>query len=95
MNKMSIKCIIKKKIWQELLKIPMGKTISYSMLSKKIGMPGHTRYIASLLKENPFLIAVPCHRVINKNGTYGNYYLGPIFKKYLIEWEKSFTQKSE
>jgi len=90
-DKMSIKDTIKKQLWQELLKIPLGTTLSYSLLAVKMGIPGQTRYIASLLKENPFLIAIPCHRVIKKNGQYGGYVLGENFKKYLIEWEKSFN----
>ena len=83
----------KKRLWQELLKIPFGKRISYSQLAGNMGMPGKTRHIASLLKENPFLIAVPCHRVIKKNGTYGGYALGEDFKKYLLEWEASFFRQ--
>ena len=72
------------------MKIPFGKTISYSKLSEKTGFAGRERYLASLLKENPCLISVPCHRIIKKGGKYGNYVLGERFKKYIIEWEKSF-----
>ncbi|MGC8977012.1 MAG: MGMT family protein [Candidatus Ratteibacteria bacterium] len=81
---------IKKKLWQILLKIPFGETISYSELSKKLKMHDKTRYISRLLKENPYPVSIPCHRVIHKNGKTGKYIFGEEFKKYLIEWEKYF-----
>ena len=84
------KDIIKKNLWQILLKIPIGETKSYSEISKEIGMEKQTRYIATLLKENPYPISIPCHRVIYKNGKIGNYKLGKDFKKFLLEWEKLF-----
>ncbi|MGB9677901.1 MAG: MGMT family protein [Candidatus Ratteibacteria bacterium] len=81
---------IKKKLWQILLKISFGETISYSEISKKLKMPDKTRYISRLLKENPYPVSIPCHRVIHKNGKTGKYIFGEEFKKYLIEWEKYF-----
>ncbi|HOK56862.1 MAG TPA: MGMT family protein [bacterium] len=81
---------IKKKLWQILLKIPIGETVSYSEISKKINMPKKTRYISTLLKENPYPVSIPCHRVIYKNGKSGKYIFGEEFKKYIIEWEKLF-----
>lgn len=81
---------IKRKLWQILLEIPIGKTFSYSDISKKLKMPKKTRYIATLLKENPYPISIPCHRIIYKNGNFGNYIWGKDFKKFLIEWEKFF-----
>jgi methylated-DNA-[protein]-cysteine S-methyltransferase len=84
------KDIIKKRLWQILLKIPIGETKSYSEISKKMKMEKQTRYIAKLLKENPYPISIPCHRVIYKNGKTGKYIYGKEFKKFLLEWEKSF-----
>lgn len=81
---------IKKKLWQILMKIPIGETISYSEISKRLKMPKKTRYISTLLKENPYPISIPCHRIIYKNGKIGKYIWGENFKKYLIEWEKIF-----
>ncbi len=86
---MSTKDTIKKSVWQELSKIKIGQTISYTELASRIGKSGHKRYISSILKENSFLISVPCHRAIKKNGVYGHYVLGKDFKRYLIEWEKN------
>jgi len=81
---------LKEKIWKELNKIKFAETISYSQLAKNLGMKKRTRIIASILKENPYLISIPCHRVIKKNGEIGNYILGTEFKKYLLDWENSF-----
>jgi len=50
-------------------------------------MKNKVRYISSLLKENPYLISIPCHRVIKKNGKIGKYVLGSEFKKFF--WEVS------
>ncbi|MCM8818478.1 MAG: MGMT family protein [Candidatus Omnitrophica bacterium] len=84
------KDIIKRKLWQILLEIPIGETINYSKLSKKLKTPEKTRYIASLLKENPYPISIPCHRVIHKNGKIGKYIWRESFKKFLLDWEKLF-----
>jgi len=84
---------LKEKIFKELKKIKFGETISYSTLAERAGMKNKVRYIASLLKENSYLISIPCHRVIKKNGKIGKYILGGEFKKFLIEWEKNFFKK--
>lgn len=77
-----------KKLFEALGKIPMGTTCSYSEISAKAGFKNSTRYAAGLLKKNRRPIAVPCHRVIKKNGDYGEYMLGKEFKKFLIDREK-------
>jgi O-6-methylguanine DNA methyltransferase len=76
---------------QAVCEIPFGKTITYSELAEKAGLKGKVRYVSSFLKHNSRLIAVPCHRVIKKNGDYGEYLLGRQFKQYLLDWEKSLT----
>ncbi|MCS7180985.1 MAG: MGMT family protein [bacterium] len=86
---MKKKDTIKKRLWQILLEIPIGETRSYSEISKKLNMPKRTRYISSLLKENPYPITIPCHRVIYKNRKIGKYIYGEEFKKFILEWEKS------
>ena len=80
---------IKRKIMQAVCEIPMGKTISYSQLARRVGLKGRERYVASFLKENPYLLAVPCHRIIRKNGDCGGYVLGRDFKKYLLDRERA------
>lgn len=82
---------IKNRIMQAICEIPLGETISYSELAERAGLKGRERYVSTFLKQNNCLLAVPCHRVIKKNGGCGNYVLGKNFKKYLIDWEKSLT----
>ena len=56
-----------KTVWNELLNIPYGKTISYAGLSQKLGNPKAIRAIASANGANPISILVPCHRVIGSD----------------------------
>lgn len=77
-----------KKVWNELLKIPYGKTVSYKDISIKIGNPKACRAVGMANHNNPILIIVPCHRVINKNKKLGGYALGLDLKRRLLELEK-------
>ena len=83
------KVTIKERIMQTVCEIPFGRTITYSELAERARLKGKVRYVASFLKHNSRLIAVPCHRVIKKDGDYGEYLLGRQFKQYLLDWEKS------
>lgn len=82
------------KVWQELLKIPFGKTMSYMDLSKKIGDVKAIRAVASANGKNPLWIVVPCHRVIGTDGSLTGYAGGLWRKKWLIEHENPTTQQS-
>jgi methylated-DNA-[protein]-cysteine S-methyltransferase len=62
-----------KKVWEALLKIPKGKTITYKELAKNIGKPKAIRAVANAVGANPILIAIPCHRVIRNDGSLGGY----------------------
>ena len=77
-----------KKVWNELLKIPYGKTVSYKDISIKIGNPKACRAVGMANHNNPILIIVPCHRVINENKKLGGYALGLDLKRRLLELEK-------
>ena len=82
------------KVWQELLQIPFGKTISYLDLSKKLGDVKAIRAVASANGKNPLWIVVPCHRVIGTDGSLTGYAGGLWRKKWLLEHENSTTQQS-
>src|SRR5690606_37290694 len=58
-----------KGVWQELLKIPYGKTYSYLELSKKLGDVKAIRAVATANGKNPLWIVIPCHRVIGSDGS--------------------------
>ena len=77
-----------KKVWNELLKIPYGATVSYTDIAIKIGNPKACRAVGMANHNNPILIIVPCHRVINKNKKLGGYALGLDLKRRLLELEK-------
>lgn len=68
------------KVWQELLHIPFGKTMSYLDLSKKLGDVKAIRAVASANGKNPLWIVVPCHRVIGTNGSLTGY-AGGLWRK--------------
>lgn len=76
-------------VWDELQRIPIGKTCSYKDISKAIKKPLASRAVAKANSTNPFAIIVPCHRVINTNGDLGGYSGGISRKKWLLEHEES------
>ena len=82
------------KVWQELLHIPFGKTISYLDLSKKLGDIKAIRAVASANGKNPLWIVVPCHRVIGTDGSLTGYAGGLWRKKWLLEHENPTAQQS-
>jgi methylated-DNA-[protein]-cysteine S-methyltransferase len=82
------------KVWQELLNIPFGKTISYLDLAKKLGDPKVIRAAASANGKNPLWIVVPCHRVIGADGSLTGYAGGLWRKKWLLEHENPTNQQS-
>src|SRR6476620_11387176 len=82
------------KVWQELLKIPFGKTLSYLELSKKLGDVKAIRAVASANGKNPLWVVVPCHRVIGTDGLLTGYAGGLWRKKWLLEHENPNNQQT-
>ena len=72
------------KVWQELYKIPYGKTMSYQELSKKLGDVKAIRAVAYANGKNPLWIVVPCHRVIGSDGSLTGYAGGFMAKKMVV-----------
>jgi len=75
-------------VWEELLRIPYGQTLSYSDQSKAIGKQKAYRAVANANGANKLAIIIPCHRIINSNGDLGGYGGGVNRKKWLIDFEK-------
>lgn len=75
-------------VWNSLLKIPFGKTISYKEQSLQLKKPLAIRAIASANGKNPIGIIFPCHRVIGSNGKLTGYAGGLDVKSYLLNLEK-------
>lgn len=82
-----------KKVWNELLKISYGKTISYLQLAKNLGDAKCIRAAGTANGKNPAAIIVPCHRVIGSNGDLVGYGGGLDKKKFLLEHEGVLIQK--
>ncbi|WP_223032254.1 methylated-DNA--[protein]-cysteine S-methyltransferase [Hanstruepera marina] len=83
-----------KQVWDELLNIPFGKTLSYLDLSKKLGDVKAIRAVANANGKNPLWIIVPCHRVIGSDGSLTGYAGGLHRKQWLLEHESPYKQQS-
>jgi AraC family transcriptional regulator of adaptative response/methylated-DNA-[protein]-cysteine methyltransferase len=78
-----------REVWTELLRIPYGETRSYEELAIAVGRPGACRAVGHANGMNRIAIAIPCHRVVNKNGELGGYGGGLWRKRILLELERS------
>ena len=81
-----------KTVWNELLKIPFGQTISYAEIARKIGMPKAVRAVANANGANSISIFVPCHRVIGSNHSLTGYGGGLEAKRSLLKLESVSTE---
>lgn len=82
------------KVWEALLKIPMGKLSTYGNLAAQIGKPNASRAVGTAIGNNPVAFLVPCHRVIQSTGIFGGYMWGPDRKTAIIGWELAKTEKA-
>ncbi|ORM38463.1 cysteine methyltransferase [Francisella endosymbiont of Ornithodoros moubata] len=78
-----------KQVWQQLIKIPYGETISYLEEARKIGKPTAFRAVANTNGKNLLPIIIPCYRVINTNGKLGGYTGGLDKKEFLLNLESN------
>ncbi|QCX52543.1 methylated-DNA--[protein]-cysteine S-methyltransferase [Elizabethkingia sp. JS20170427COW] len=76
-------------VWEQLLKIPMGKLSTYGTLAQQIGKPKASRAVGTAIGNNPIAFIIPCHRVIQSSGKIGGYKWGDIRKNAIINWENS------
>ena len=74
-------------VWNALREIPFGKTVSYSHIANAIGKPTAVRAVGQAIGSNPCLIAVPCHRVVGKNGTLIGFSAGLSWKRFFLDIE--------
>jgi AraC family transcriptional regulator of adaptative response/methylated-DNA-[protein]-cysteine methyltransferase len=79
------------KVWEALLKIPVGKLATYSVIADSIGNPKASRAVGTALANNPVAYLIPCHRVIKKAGGIGEYRWGSTRKTAIIGWEAAKT----
>jgi AraC family transcriptional regulator, regulatory protein of adaptative response / methylated-DNA-[protein]-cysteine methyltransferase len=75
------------RVWDALLKIPMGRLTTYSNLAAKICKPKAARAVGAAVGKNPVSFVVPCHRVIGKGGDLTGYHWGLTRKRAMLGWE--------
>ncbi len=78
--------------WEVLRQIPYGETISYGEQARRVGKPTASRAVAQANHNNPVCIVIPCHRVINSDGSLGGYASGTDIKQQLLSLEKTAEQ---
>ncbi len=82
------------KVWNQLKKIPFGKTMSYGELARDIGNPKASRAVGGANGKNPISIIIPCHRVIGASGGLTGFAGGLDIKSHLLDFENSRDQNS-
>ena len=75
------------KVWEALLDVAAGSSVSYGQLAAKLGMPGAQRAVGSAVAKNRIALLIPCHRVIRADGESGHYHWGDDRKAALRAWE--------
>lgn len=80
-------------VWETLLTIPYGKTISYAEEAERFGNPKATRAVANANGKNPIAILIPCHRVIASGGGLGGYSGGLWRKEFLLRLESEKSSR--
>ncbi len=77
------------KVWEALLTIPFGTATTYEHIAHLVGKPSAFRAIGSAVGHNPVAVLIPCHRVLRKDGDFGNYRYGSERKKAILGWESA------
>ena len=75
------------KVWETILKIPMGQLSTYGSIAEKIKHPSASRAVGTAIGSNPVAFLIPCHRVIQSSGALGGYMWGTTRKTAIIGWE--------
>lgn len=81
------------KVWETLLKIPMGSLTTYGEIAKHIQSPNASRAVGTAIGSNPVAFLIPCHRVIRTSGEFGGYMWGETRKAAMIGWESKWENK--
>lgn len=77
------------KVWETLLKIPLGKLSTYRSIAQQIGNSNASRAVGTAIGKNPVAFLIPCHRVIQSSGDVGGYMWGSTRKTAIIGWESA------
>lgn len=79
------------KVWETLLKIPMGKLSTYGNIAHQLNNPNASRAVGTAIGNNPVAFLIPCHRIIQSSGIFGGYMWGNTRKTAIIGWEAAKT----
>jgi AraC family transcriptional regulator of adaptative response/methylated-DNA-[protein]-cysteine methyltransferase len=77
------------KVWEALLRLGPGQVTSYEALAEQVSTSRASRAVGNAVAHNPVAYLIPCHRVLQKTGNFGNYRYGPARKKAILGWEMS------
>ncbi len=80
------------KVWEALLKIPVGQLHTYQDIARAIGRPAATRAVGTAVGQNQISFVIPCHRVLRANGRISGYAWGPTRKRIILGWEANHRQ---
>ncbi len=80
------------RVWQALMRIPPGETMSYAQLAQSLGQPRAARAVARACAQNRVAVAVPCHRIVRGDGSLGGYRWGLPRKAALLQKEQVSTR---
>ena len=75
------------KVWEALLRLPAGEVTTYQALAEQVGSSSAARAVGNAVAHNPVAYLIPCHRVLQKTGRFGNYRYGPTRKMAILGWE--------
>jgi len=75
------------RVWETLLKVPLGRATTYSEVARHIGRPSASRAVGAAVGKNPISFVVPCHRVVGSSGALTGYHWGVPRKRAILGWE--------
>ena len=76
--------MLSRKVYRKLLQVPKGRITTYGELAKAVGLKNGQRAIGMIMKNNPFPVIVPCHRVVKSDGKIGGYVYGETVKSRML-----------
>lgn len=77
------------RVWETLLKVPLGRAATYSEVARKIGKANAPRAVGAAVGKNPISFVVPCHRIVGSNGALTGYHWGLTRKRAMLGWEQA------
>ena len=83
------------RVWETLLKLPLGAATTYSDIAAHIGRPSAARAVGTAVGRNPISFVIPCHRVLGKGGGLCGYHWGLTRKRAILGWEAGVAGQAE